>query len=106
MLALRSRIPFYLPAMLAAFVWWFFLQPGLMSNDSLSTWNEVKIGSYNIWQTGLWPRLVWLLSLGGSHVGLATLCFSLGLIGSVAYWLAQTRMPFKGLTLFIMAVTP
>ena len=63
--------------------WWLAQWPGVMTNDSLLTWSQVKSGKYEQFHTVSYTVFVWLFSLGGSHLAFVALAQSCILFYSV-----------------------
>jgi hypothetical protein len=55
------------------FVWWLAEWPGVMTNDSLLTWSQIRSGKYEQFHTVSYTIFVWVFSLGGSLLSLVSL---------------------------------
>jgi len=86
---------------------WLLLFPGIFSEDSLAAINMIRTGSVAIDWTAIWIYLVWVLSLGGTAPGLATLLLGLMLVGSIDFWMRSTlTRPWRPWLFFVIAATP
>jgi len=58
---------------LPIFVWWLAEWPGVLTNDSLITWSQIKSGNYEQFHTVSYTIFVWIFSLGGTVLSLVSL---------------------------------
>ena len=88
-------------------VGWLLLFPGIFSEDSLAAISMVRTGNVAIDWTAIWIYLVWVLSLGGTAPGLATLILGLMLVGSIDFWMRSTfPRPWRPWLFLVIAATP
>ena len=88
-------------------VGWLLLFPGIFSEDSLAAISMVRTGNVAIDWTAIWIYLVWVLSLGGTAPGLATLLLGLMLVGSIDFWMRSTfTRPWRPWLFLVIAATP
>jgi hypothetical protein len=58
---------------LPIFAWWLAQWPGVLTNDSLITWSQIKSGNYEQFHTVSYTIFVWIFSLGGTLLSLVSL---------------------------------
>jgi hypothetical protein len=95
----RPAIPTWLLAGTAAlpvFVWWLGWHPGFASSDTIDQFGQVQSGVFFNHHPAIHTLYLYVLSLGGSRPGLATLfqLLALGvLLAYAARWLVEAGVP-------------